>query len=182
MIALLLRLADLTASHHRIRLLSAELATVQRDLANARAQLSRALDECAERDKALARAVTERTGSRRYLTNAQNCALIDLLATATDHGLALAERDELSIEFMPEVSPGRGHDIRVWWCDSERVLAAQFDVHGRGHVAMGDVTWVCNGADEDSACPVCHPAGELASVDVVLLGSEDQAGEVADRG
>lgn len=164
MIALLLRLADLTAAHRRIRQLTAELATAQQDLTNTRASLSRVADECAERDKALSRLRTERSSSVRPLTRQQRAALAHLVDTAERHNLDVPEPHDLDIAFLPEVSPGRGHDIRVWWCDGEHVLAGQLDVYGHGHVALGDVTWVCNDGDEDSTCPVCHPVEDRAEV------------------
>ncbi|MEU3013394.1 hypothetical protein [Nocardia asteroides] len=158
MIRFLLGFFDHVAAERRIRVLAGALAATQRELADLRAEYARAQQRITNADTALMRERTERSSVRPRLTDAQRAALVDMTNVARLHSIGLTDPSELSIEFLPETSPGRGRDIRVWWADSDHVFMGQLDVYGNGSGALGEVDWVCDDASENQGCAVCEEA------------------------
>lgn len=91
------------------------------------------------------------------LTDWQQTAVDNLIELAKRHGLVV-DRHQLSIMYMPETRPGRGHDIQVAWISPDYVIADFIDVYGRSNPSIGEVAWI-HTEDDDGAheCETCTP-------------------------
>jgi hypothetical protein len=91
------------------------------------------------------------------LTDRQKTALETVANEAKRHGVSMSSPYSWDFAFAPEVRPGRGRDVRVWFCDGEKVATASIDVYGsyRGP-EIASVEWECAGdIDAGLDCELC---------------------------
>lgn len=91
------------------------------------------------------------------LSDRQKTALETVANEAKRHGVSMSSPYSWDFAFAPEVRPGRGRDVRVWFCDGEKVATASIDVYGsyRGP-EIASVEWECAGdLDAGLECELC---------------------------
>ncbi|WP_159080788.1 hypothetical protein [Nocardia suismassiliense] len=98
------------------------------------------------------------------LTPAQNRALDDLLTLAQKHAVEIRSRSQLTITRQPETRPGRGHDLEIFYADSDHVITDIIDVYGASRPNIGVVDWTHLGSDDGGAhdCQTCDHAPDIA--------------------
>lgn len=155
MIAVLLGFFDHVAAERRIRVLAAALAANQRELADVRAEIARERQRVANADLQLMRERAQRSSSPAQATRSQRDAFHDALIRAHAHGADTTSPADLHVCVLPEISPGRGHDLVGYWVDEAHVMVAGVDRHGNYRMMLGEVDWIHNDSDEDAVCGTC---------------------------
>lgn len=96
------------------------------------------------------------------LTEKQIVALDDTVKVANGYGVDIHSRHQFGIVYANELRPGRGHDIIAFYGDGEHIVQALIDVYGNGYgPAIGEVTWIHSGADEECDCAPCTQQRDL---------------------
>lgn len=117
------------------------------------------------------------------LTDRQKTALERVTAEAGRHGLFGCQDHLWDFAFSPEVRPGRGRDVRIWYCDGEKVATATIDVYGsyRGP-EIASVEWECAGGSEyiDLECAFCPDDEDDDDDDVQPVAARQTVSRIED--
>lgn len=98
------------------------------------------------------------------LTERQEESLAEDLKDAQEvYGVEGISRERVSIAFIPEVRPGRGCNIEYFYSSGEFIVSGFIDVYGRSRMAIGEVEWVHNSANEYCECTPCKEFEERQS-------------------
>lgn len=90
------------------------------------------------------------------LTPRQSAELHRILRNVQEHfGVQIRDVEDFNIHYEPEYRPGRGHQIRFDYIDSDHAVSGYMDVYGDTSLSVGIVSFIHNSGDEECDCTLC---------------------------
>lgn len=90
------------------------------------------------------------------LTDRQATALDKVVRDVQEHfNVQIRGVEDFNIHYEEESRPGRGHQIRADYIDSDHAVTVYMDVYGYPNLSVANVDFIHISGDEECDCTLC---------------------------
>ena len=90
------------------------------------------------------------------LTSRQAAELHRIVRNVQEHfNVQIRGVEDFNIHYEEESRPGRGHQIRIDYIDSDHAVTGYMDVYGDTSLSVANVDFIHNSGDEECDCTLC---------------------------